>query len=263
MPLQRTNLPPIWASGPNTCSTRARGVAVRRLRCFCVAEMPRAAVRLSWICTRQPALRAQEEHLLEMLSYASDAGHAPARLDYGLALTEGRRDEDKIMQGLYLIAMTCRDGDIGYCLMRPCSFVRLLEEALGYERACERLERPALEDHPMALTLLSLMYRDGLGVDCNTRRAFELTLRAAEAGYSKVNLGIDVATLEIRATEVTDNVTSDAPMLPCLLDQIPVDGAVTSVSISGDCAYDTASCHEAIAQRGPQMISPTRKDAKP
>jgi TPR repeat protein len=199
-----------------------------------------------------------------MLSYASDAGHAPARYDYGLALTERRRDEDKIMQGLYLIAMTCRDGDIG--AIAWCGRAALYgcwKRRWAMSARVERLERPALEDHPMALTLLSLMYRDGLGVDCNTRRAFELTLRAAEAGYGKVNLGIDVATLEIGAIEVTDNVTSDAPMLPCLLDQIPVDGAVTSVSISGDSAYDTASRHEAIAQRGPQVISPTRKDAKP
>lgn len=28
IPRQRTNLPPIWAKAPNTCSTRARGVAI-------------------------------------------------------------------------------------------------------------------------------------------------------------------------------------------------------------------------------------------
>jgi len=79
--------------------------------------------------------------------------------------------------------------------------------------------------------------------------------------WRKVHLGIDAATLEIRAIEVTDNATGDAPILPCLLDQIPIDEMIASVS--GDGAYDTKGCHEAIAQRGAQAIIPTRKNAKP
>jgi hypothetical protein len=66
--------------------------------------------------------------------------------------------------------------------------------------------------------------------------------------WRKVHLGIDAATVEIRAIEVTDNATGDAPILPCLLDQIPADEIVASVS--GDGTYDTKGCHEAIAQRG-------------
>jgi len=79
--------------------------------------------------------------------------------------------------------------------------------------------------------------------------------------WRKVHLGIDADTLEIRAIEVTGNATGDAPILPDLLDQIPVDERVASVS--GDGAYDTKSCHEAIAQRGAQAIIPTGKNAKP
>jgi hypothetical protein len=79
--------------------------------------------------------------------------------------------------------------------------------------------------------------------------------------WRKVHLGIDAATLEIRAIEVTDNATGDAPILPCLLDQIPADETIASVS--GDGAYDTKSCHEAIAQRGAQAVIPTRKNAAP
>jgi len=79
--------------------------------------------------------------------------------------------------------------------------------------------------------------------------------------WRKVDLGIDAATLEIRAIEVTDNATGDAPILPCLLDQIPAEEMIAS--FSGDGAYDTKGCHEAIAQRGAQAIIPTRKNAKP
>ena len=79
--------------------------------------------------------------------------------------------------------------------------------------------------------------------------------------WRKVHLGIDATTLEIRAIEVTDNATDDAPMLPCLLDQIADDEAIASVR--GDGAYDTKGCHEAIAQRSAQAIIPTRRNAKP
>jgi hypothetical protein len=79
--------------------------------------------------------------------------------------------------------------------------------------------------------------------------------------WRKVHLGIDAATLEIRAIEVTDNATGGAPMLPCLLDQIAADEPIASVS--GDGAYDTRGCHEAIARRGAQAIIPTRRNAKP
>ena len=79
--------------------------------------------------------------------------------------------------------------------------------------------------------------------------------------WSKVHLGIDANTLEIRAIEVTDNSVGDALMLPELLGQIPDDEAVASVS--GDGAYDTKACHAAIAQRGAQAVIPPRKNARP
>jgi hypothetical protein len=50
-------------------------------------------------------------------------------------------------------------------------------------------------------------------------------------------------------------------MLPCVLDQIPADEIV--VSVSDDGAYDTKGCHEALAKRGTQAIIPIRRNAKP
>jgi hypothetical protein len=50
-------------------------------------------------------------------------------------------------------------------------------------------------------------------------------------------------------------------MLPNLLDQIPLEEAVATVS--GDGAYDTKACHEAIARRHADAIIPPRKNAKP
>ena len=73
--------------------------------------------------------------------------------------------------------------------------------------------------------------------------------------WRKVHLGIDARTLEIRGIEVTDNSVGDAPML---LAQIPPGEKVASVSADG--AYDTKTCHEAIAHRGAQAIIPPRKN---
>ena len=55
-------------------------------------------------------------------------------------------------------------------------------------------------------------------------------------------------TLEIRAAEFTTSDVGDAPMLPELLDQIPPEQEIASVTADG--AFDTRECHDAIAARG-------------
>ena len=79
--------------------------------------------------------------------------------------------------------------------------------------------------------------------------------------WRKIHLGIDEQTLEIRAIEVTSSDVGDAPMLPGLLDQLPADQDIASVTADG--AYDTRKCHDAIAERGAAAIIPPRKNAKP
>lgn len=78
--------------------------------------------------------------------------------------------------------------------------------------------------------------------------------------WRKVHLGIDEKTLEIRAVEFTSSDIGDAPMLPELLDQIPPDQEIGSVTADG--AYDTRKCHDAIADRGAYAVIPLRKNAK-
>lgn len=79
--------------------------------------------------------------------------------------------------------------------------------------------------------------------------------------WRKVHLGIDAQTLEVRAIEITANSVGDAPMLPALLDQIPLEEPIESVG--GDGAYDTKACHRAIANRGATALIPVRKNAQP
>ncbi|WP_235940300.1 IS5 family transposase, partial [Salipiger sp. PrR007] len=77
----------------------------------------------------------------------------------------------------------------------------------------------------------------------------------------KLHLGIDEETLEFRAVEVTGSHIGDVPILPRLLDQIPQDQEIGSVTADG--AYDTRKCHDAIADRGAHAVIPPRKNAKP
>jgi hypothetical protein len=77
----------------------------------------------------------------------------------------------------------------------------------------------------------------------------------------KIYIGIDEETREVRTVEVTRSNVGDAPMLPDLLNQIPPDQDIGSVTADG--AYDTRKCHEAIAARGANAVIPPRKNAKP
>ena len=77
--------------------------------------------------------------------------------------------------------------------------------------------------------------------------------------WRKLHIGIDAQTMEIRAIEVTPNSVGDAPVLPSLLGQIDPNEAL--LSVSGDGAYDTKACHEAIARKRP--ANPILKAALP
>jgi hypothetical protein len=78
--------------------------------------------------------------------------------------------------------------------------------------------------------------------------------------WRKIHIGIDEQTLEIRAIEVTSSGIGDAPMLPDLINQIPPDQDLGSVTADG--AYDTRKCHDAIAARNADAVIPPRKTAK-
>ena len=79
--------------------------------------------------------------------------------------------------------------------------------------------------------------------------------------WRKIHIGIDEETLEVRAVEVTTSNVGDAPMLPELLNQIPPNQDIGSVTADG--AYDTRKCHDAIAARDAHAVILPRKNAKP
>ncbi len=82
---------------------------------------------------------------------------------------------------------------------------------------------------------------------------------------------MDTATSDIRAVELTPSSDGDSPVLPDLLDQIPEDEQIGTVTapLGGkaacravDGAYDTRRCHNAIIQRGAEAIIPVRRSGR-
>ena len=83
---------------------------------------------------------------------------------------------------------------------------------------------------------------------------------AKKSLWRKLHLGMDEETLEIRAVCVTTSNVGDAPMLPDLLEQIPPEQEIATVTADG--AYDTHRCHNVIAARGAAAIIPPSKNAQ-
>ena len=175
---------------------------------------------------------------------------------------------------------TFSDEAIQFCLSIKCLFSLPLRQAMGmtqrllqlavlawpvpdYSTVSRRQKtlRDAIEVVPTTTRLHMLV--DSTGIKMLGEGEWKTKKHGADylRQWRKVHLGMDAATLEIRAMEVTDNTIGDAPMLPNLLDQVPLEEQLASVS--GDGSYDTKSCHEAIARRHADAIIPVRKNAKP
>ncbi|MDF3605995.1 IS5 family transposase [Paracoccus sp. DMF-8] len=78
--------------------------------------------------------------------------------------------------------------------------------------------------------------------------------------YRKVHLAMAPVTGDIRAVEFTSSDKGDSPILPHLLDQIPPDEQIGTVT--GDGAFDTRRCHTAILERGGTAVIPIRKNGR-
>ena len=171
------------------------------------------------------------------------------------------------------------DAAIQFCLMVKNLFGLALRQATGmvasllklsgldwpmpdYSTLCRRQQRLQVSisyrPNPNGLHLLV----DSTGVKMLGEGEWKTKKHGAEyrRQWRKVHLGIDAETLEIRAIEVTSNRVGDAQVLPDLLNQIPRDERIASVS--GDGAYDTKKDYAAIAERDAEAIIPVRKNGK-
>jgi len=78
--------------------------------------------------------------------------------------------------------------------------------------------------------------------------------------WRKLHIGIDAQTMQIRVICVTSNNVSDAAVIPDLLNQLPLDEKLES--LTGDGAYDTQQVYEAVLEHGGTPIIPPRKNAR-
>jgi hypothetical protein len=76
--------------------------------------------------------------------------------------------------------------------------------------------------------------------------------------WHKLHLGVDERTKESVAVELTGSRVHDSQPLPALLDQIPDPMG----HVSGDGAYDTRACYEAVLKRGATPTFVPRRTAK-
>ena len=172
------------------------------------------------------------------------------------------------------------DAAIQACLTSKVLFGRPLRQTTGFVQSLRQLsgldwtvpDFSTLCRRQRTLNV-SLPYRGGTGplsllIDSTGIKAKgEGEWNARKHGGSKrriwrkIHIGIDEETLAVRAVEATSSNIGDAPMLPELLNQIPPDQDIASVTADG--AYDTRKCHEAIAGRDAHAVIPPRKNAKP
>ena len=89
--------------------------------------------------------------------------------------------------------------------------------------------------------------------------------------WRKLHLGVDEATGEILAAVVTTNDVADCEVLPQLLDVVAdcevlpqlLDVVAEDIAqVTGDGAYDTKDCYDAIDQREATATIPPRRNAK-
>jgi hypothetical protein len=168
---------------------------------------------------------------------------------------------------------TFTDAAVQFCLMVKNLFGLALRQASGMVASLLKLSNLDSKLHdtvssPTAFAgehLLSPLHLlvDSTGVKMLGEGEWKTKKHGADyrRQWRKVHLAIDAETLEIRAIKVTSNRVGDAQVLPDLLNQIPRDEQIES--LSGDGAYDAKKVHHATADRGAEAIIPVRKNGKP
>ena len=78
--------------------------------------------------------------------------------------------------------------------------------------------------------------------------------------WRKLQLEMNEETPEFRAVSVTTSKVGGAPMLHDLMEQIPPEQEIATITADG--AYDTRRCHNVIAARGAAAIIPPRRNAQ-
>ena len=82
--------------------------------------------------------------------------------------------------------------------------------------------------------------------------------RGRRRTWRKLHLGVDEETKEIVAVDLTASNIHDGSHLPVMLDQVKDEVG----QVSGDRAYDTGRCYQAVLARGAKPTIPPRRNAR-
>ena len=82
--------------------------------------------------------------------------------------------------------------------------------------------------------------------------------RGRRRSWRKLHLGVDEETKEIVAVDLTGSNIHDGSHLPVMLDQVKDEVG----QVSGDRAYDTGRCYQAVLARGAKPTIPPRRNAR-
>lgn len=181
------------------------------------------------------------------------------------AMPSGKRGRQRAYSDKAIQACLTLKVLFGLALRQTTGFVQSLLELMGLDWSVPDFSTLCRRQRDLAV---SIPYRgssgplhlliDSTGIKAEGEGAWHSREhgRSRRRLWRKIHIGIDETTLEVRAVEITDSRTGDAPMLPELLNQIPDDQEIGSVTADG--AYDTRKCHDAIADRGADAVIPPR-----
>ena len=186
------------------------------------------------------------------------------------ATSSGRRGRQQTYSAAAIQACLTRKGLFGLPLRQTTGFVESLLKLVGLDWSVPDFSTLCRRQKTLSVAMpykgsagpIHLLV-DGTGIKAEGEGEWNARKHGGSKRriWRKIHIGIDAETLEVRAVEVTGSNIGDAPMLPELLNQIPPDQDIGSVTADG--AYDTRKCHEAIAARDAHAVIPPRKNAKP
>jgi len=143
-------------------------------------------------------------------------------------------------------------------------------ELMGTDKRSPDYTTLSIRGKDLSINMRTRPMRENLhiAVDSTGVKVFgEGEWKVRKHGYSKrrtwleVHLGVDEETGDILVGEVTDNTVHDSEMVEPLLSQIPEEHPVSQ--FSGDGAYDTKNCYDALEARDiPKITIPPQKNAR-
>ena len=164
------------------------------------------------------------------------------------------------LRAVFRLALRQTEGLIG-SILHLLGLELAVPDHSTLSRRAETLEVPRPRSSPGTGPVHLLVDSTGLKLGGPGEWLTEKHGTKIRRSWRKLHLGVDAATGEIVAAELTTNEVDDGSQVGPLLDQ--VEGPVAS--FTGDGAYDREDVYGAVAERHPEaaVVVPPRRDAVP